>query len=239
MSKATEGPSAPTGARASIFERLAAPFPPERVSWRVGSANAEKNRGLALAYIDARDVMARFDEVCGPARWQLRYIAMSNGTSCCEVGIKIGAEWVWKADGAGATDYEAEKGAYSDAFKRAAVNWGVGRYLYDIASPWVAIEQRGRTYVIRRDESARLVALLKHHGEPERMSAAAARRSGGYPRVEKAIRNAKSLKALEALWKREQPTIKAWPQAWVEHITEEKDTRKLSANGTLDALHHS
>ena len=53
-----------------------------------------------------------------------------------------------KSDGAGETDYEGEKGSYSDSFKRACVKWGVGRYLYDLDSPWVAVEQRGRTYVI-------------------------------------------------------------------------------------------
>jgi hypothetical protein len=53
--------------------------------------------------------------------------------------------WIWKADGAGATDVEGEKGMLSDALKRAAVRWGVGRYLYEMNSPWVAIVQRGKS----------------------------------------------------------------------------------------------
>ena len=224
-----------------IFASLAAPFPPERVSWRVGSTNAEKTRGLALAYISARDVMARLDDVCGPAGWSRRYVPMSNGTTCCELGLRIDGEWVWKSDGPGATDYEAEKGAYSDAFKRAAVNWGVGRYLYDLVSPWVAVEQRGRSYVIRKDESARLVALLKAICDAKTMSKAAVRRSGGYPRLERAIRAAKTLKALQVLWEREQGTIALWPEDWREHITAEKDIRKalLSPNGTRAMLENS
>jgi hypothetical protein len=135
---------------------LSAPFPPDKISWRVGSTNKDKTKGMALAYIDARDVMDRLDEVCGPAGWQCSY-PHANGKTVCSIGIKIGDEWVWKANGAGDTDIEAEKGALSDAFKRAAVCWGIGRYLYDMDSPWVAIEPMGRSYKIADHEKARLL----------------------------------------------------------------------------------
>jgi len=69
-------------------------------------------------------------------------------------------EWIWKADGAGDTDVEAEKGAISDAFKRAAVKWGVGRYLYDLDSPWVALEPSGRSFKIAAHEYTRLEGIL-------------------------------------------------------------------------------
>jgi hypothetical protein len=55
---------------------------------------------------------------------------------------------------------EAEKGAISDAFKRAAVMWGIGRYLYDLDSPWVQIEPRGRSFTIAPSEHPKLRALL-------------------------------------------------------------------------------
>lgn len=143
----------------SIFDELAAPFPADRVSWRVGSTTGDKTRGMALAYIDARDVMDRLDAVVGPDGWQCRY-PHANGKTVCEIGIRLNGEWVWKADGAGDTDYEAEKGALSDAFKRAAVRWGIGRYLYDLDSPWVAVEQKGKTYVIKAEEHVRLRKVL-------------------------------------------------------------------------------
>lgn len=139
--------------------KLKAPFAPDRVSWRIGSTNGEKTKGMALAYLDARDVMERLDEVCGPAGWQCSY-PHANGKTVCAISIKIGDEWISKADGAGDTDVEAEKGALSDAFKRAAVRWGIGRYLYEMPSPWVAIEQRGRSYIIKDSEYARLAAAL-------------------------------------------------------------------------------
>ena len=139
---------------------LRAPFAPERVSWRVGSTNKDKTKGMALAYIDARDVQDRLDEVCGPGNWQCRYSHATDRKTVCEIGVCLDGQWVWKADGAGDTDVEAEKGALSDAFKRAAVRWGIGRYLYDLDSPWVDLEERGRSYVIKPSELSRLAGLL-------------------------------------------------------------------------------
>ena len=142
------------------FARLFAPFPPDRVSWRIGTVSKEKMVGMALAYIDARDVMERLDEVCGPAGWQCSY-PHANGKTVCRIEIKIGGEWVGKEDGAGDTDVEAEKGALSDAFKRAAVRWGIGRYLYDLPSPWVQVEAAGKSYRITEAGFQKLEALLK------------------------------------------------------------------------------
>jgi hypothetical protein len=137
-----------------MFEKLKAPFPPEKISWRVGSTNkkawerdnAKRKTGIALAYIDARDVMERLDEVCGPQAWQALY-PHANGKTSCKIGINIEPpsnhpEWVWKENGAGDSDVEAEKGAFSDAFKRAAVLWGIGRYLYDMPNIWVDLDDR-------------------------------------------------------------------------------------------------
>jgi hypothetical protein len=143
----------------TIFDQLKAPFPPDRISWRVGATNKDKTKGMALAYIDSRDVQDRFDAACGPGGWQCRY-PHANTKTVCEIGVKVGDEWIWKADGAGDSDVEAEKGALSDAFKRAAVKWGVGRYLYDVASPWIEIEAYGKSYKIKDGEYAKLTATL-------------------------------------------------------------------------------
>ena len=127
----------------TLFEQLSTPFPVDRVSWRVGSMNKEKTKCIPLAYIDARDVMDRLDQVVGPNNWQNKYTHTSDKT-VCDIALRIEGEWVWKADGAGDSDIEAEKGALSDAFKRAAVRWGIGRYLYDVKTPWVAVEDGKR-----------------------------------------------------------------------------------------------
>jgi hypothetical protein len=119
--------------------RLYAEFPRKAISWRAQSLTRDGSKAMALAYIDARDVMDRLDTVVGPSNWQRNYTHAEKKT-ICSIGIKIDGEWVWKSDGAGDSDVEAEKGAISDAFKRAAVNWGIARYLYNMPSPWVPCE---------------------------------------------------------------------------------------------------
>ena len=125
----------------NILLKLAEDFPKSQVSWRLNSKTAIKgNSGetysLALAYIDARDVMDRLDTVVGASSWQDKYM-IESGRTICSIGILVNGTWVWKTDGCGDTDVEADKGAMSDAFKRAAVKWGIGRYLYDIKKVYV------------------------------------------------------------------------------------------------------
>jgi hypothetical protein len=127
----------------TITQQLKEPFDPKSLHWRVGSTNAKKlgckpweaTSGIALAYIDARDVMKRLDDVCGD-NWQVRY----PFKGCCEIGLKIGGEWLWRSNVAGETQVEGEKGQGSDSFKRAGVLWGVGRYLYYLPTVWSVLK---------------------------------------------------------------------------------------------------
>src|ERR1700728_1596402 len=143
-----------------IFDELCEPFPIEYIEWRIGSTNSEKTKGLALCYVDARAVMDRLDSVCGPDGWQCNYTAAPGTAIICNIGIRMpSGDWVWKSDGAGATDVEGEKGMLSDALKRAAVRWGVGRYLYEMRSPWVDLEAAGNSYRIPESERKKLDAV--------------------------------------------------------------------------------
>ena len=108
-----------------LLVRLKAPFPADKLSWRIGQKNKDKTKAMMLVYIDSRDVQDRLDEVCG-LNWSDSYSEV-RGRLVCSITIN----GVTRTDGAGDTDFEAEKGGLSDAFKRAAVKWGVGRYLYD------------------------------------------------------------------------------------------------------------
>ena len=126
-----------------IFDKLKAPFDPKCIHWRVGATTKDKTKGIALAYINARDAMNSLDDVMG-LNWQCDY----PFEGCCRVGIKVEEEWIWRSNGAGETDVEGEKGRYSDAFKRAAVLWGVGRYLYYLPNNWVPLKPQGRSHVI-------------------------------------------------------------------------------------------
>jgi len=123
-----------------MMKALREPFDAKAIKWRPGSTNKENTRGLALAYIDARDVMGRLDAVCGLGGWQDEYVEVL-GRIVCRIGVKVGDSWVWKSDGAGDTQIEADKGGLSDAFKRAGVKHGVGRYLYYLPAVWCELDQ--------------------------------------------------------------------------------------------------
>ena len=116
---------------------LKAPFAVDKLSWRIGNKTnwdsvnkrpRDPNKPVKanmLVYIDARDVQDRLDEVCG-VHWSNDFKEV-NGRVVCNLTL-----WdVTRSDGAGDTDFEAEKGGLSDAFKRAAVMFGIGRYLYN------------------------------------------------------------------------------------------------------------
>lgn len=131
----------------SIFDNLAAPFPPAQIHWR--SQTLYGSKALALAYLDARDVMDRLDAVCGPDGWQDYYDETPRGRVICRLSVRVGDEWIAKSDAAGDTAVEGEKGGVSDAFKRAAVKWGIGRYLYRTPTVWAPCEVKesgGKNY---------------------------------------------------------------------------------------------
>lgn len=123
----------------NIYEKLKRPFKASKISWRVGATNKDKTKAIALAYIDARDVMERLDEVFG-MNWQCKYSHAENKT-ICELSVLVDGIWITRSNGAGDSDIEAEKGAISDAFKRAGVMFGIGRYLYDLPNEWVEINE--------------------------------------------------------------------------------------------------
>lgn len=130
---------AKTKSTEALLKELKNPFPINLLKWRVGATNKAKTACIALAYIDARDVMKRLDDVCGVDGWQRKTVKYGE-SSGCSIAIKIGDEWVWKDDWADDTKISSIKGGSSDSFKRAAVNWGIGRYLYYLTNQWVSLK---------------------------------------------------------------------------------------------------
>ena len=104
--------------------------------WRVQSFSKNKPACSCVAYIDARDVMDRLDLVCGQGNWTDDYRVI-NGQLFAGIGIFIENQWVWKWDTGTESQTEKEKGIVSDSFKRAAVKWGVGRFLYNLEIKYV------------------------------------------------------------------------------------------------------
>lgn len=132
----------------NLKEQLEKPFLDDELEFRVGATNSDKTKGLALAYIQARAIQNRLDEVVGIENWRVSYKEI-NGGFLAKLELKINNEWIAKEDGANVTDYEAIKGGISSAFKRAASVWGIGRYLYEIESQWLPIEQKGKAYIFK------------------------------------------------------------------------------------------
>ena len=146
----------------TIRRELAQPFAPEDLEWRIQQANKDKTRGMAVAYVTNRAIQDRLDDVVGPENWHNDYKPWhSSGKKESQIcGISIYNEerkdWNTKWDGAEDTDIESIKGGLSDSMKRAAVQWGIGRYLYKMEGVWVNVEARGNSCIILSEERTKL-----------------------------------------------------------------------------------
>jgi hypothetical protein len=101
----------------------------KEVPYKYKPQSIKYGKATMVAYIDARDVQDLLDDVVGPANWQTDFRVI-NENMFAGIGIKTDSGWVWKWDCGVESNVEVEKGEASDAFKRAAVQWGIGRFLY-------------------------------------------------------------------------------------------------------------
>ncbi|WP_337176483.1 Rad52/Rad22 family DNA repair protein [Paludisphaera sp.] len=145
----------------TIFAALAAPFQADEVRTRNQS-------GRELQYVTARTVMNRLDEVLGPENWWDEYTPMANAV-ICKLTVRLpDGSTVTKSDAGGFTttadssDYE--KTGFSDAFKRAAVKFGVARYLYGDGVPNSIREALTRERRERREQQALAAAAVAEAG---------------------------------------------------------------------------
>lgn len=156
-----------------IIRRLTAEFDPSEVKWK--PAMVKGDRCLAMPYVDARLVMDRLDSVVGVMGWKDAYRILKDGCVVCKLSIQIGDKWISKSDVGSPSEQgdfgDRRKAAFSDALKRAAVKFGIGRYLYSMPSQWVDYDAQKkrmvRTPVIpsRFADAGRLVAI---HGRLQR-----------------------------------------------------------------------
>lgn len=180
---------------------LAKEFDRDDVHWRAQTLTKKKDKALALAYIDARHVMTRLDDVCGPDKWQSKFEETAKGRVICSIGIKVGDEWVWKSDGAGSTAVEGDKGGISDALKRAAVHWGIGRYLYDLENVWAPCtlyNDKFSDWVGSPWDHVRVGKRTPQKPAPKKVNAFNADET--YAKIKAAILARDSIESLDALW---------------------------------------
>lgn len=130
-----------------ILERLAAFFPAERIKSFPLIIKNDGSMGMAAFYIDNRGVIERLNETCVWQNVFKKDPRDSLGKSIlCGIKIKIMTpgtdgefiyEWITRWDGADNTDIEGTKGGLSSAQRRAAVQFGIGHYLYEVPGQWL------------------------------------------------------------------------------------------------------
>jgi len=121
----------------SILPALKAKMP---YKWRVQSFSKQKPMATCVAYIDARDVMDRLDEICIYG-WERLHTEFKNHLYAGISIVMPNGEKLTRWDCGVESNTDAEKGEASDSFKRAAVNWGIGRFLYDLGMEYVTANE--------------------------------------------------------------------------------------------------
>lgn len=153
-----------------IQAELAMPFAPEDLEWRLQRVVEAKELGIAVPYVTNRAIMSRLDDVVGPENWYNDFKpwhgAGGKEAQLCGISIRYGDGFITKWDGAEDSDIEPVKGGLSDSMKRAAVQWGIGRVLYNMDVVFVDVEKRGKTWSIKNNQQERLdYAYLKMLGK--------------------------------------------------------------------------
>lgn len=116
---------------AKMFRLLRA----DEIECRVGQTKAGKGLSLLL-YKDARCDQNILDEKVGPMNWMRKH-ERENANCIVSIYDQDKCEWISKEDTGTESKTEAEKGLASDSFKRACVNWGIGRELYTAPFIWI------------------------------------------------------------------------------------------------------
>lgn len=142
------------------LKRLSDPFNEDEIEWRVGQCGIKNGKPwvMCLAYVQARAIMNRLDEVCGPENWRISYDFIKGEQAITpgvigRLSILIGDRWVTKEDGAEQTDIESFKGGLSSALKRAGSVWGIGRYLYMLESAFGQVDPNGKFWGKTKDNT--------------------------------------------------------------------------------------
>lgn len=135
----------------SLWAQLAAPVPLDAIEWRQDGKPIERDgkfKARFVPYIEAGTVRERLDTVCA-GLWDLHIELLpppvSNATGevkeVCSFKARLTVYGVAREDVGSGDDYKA---AATDAFKRAAVRFGIGHELYSMKGQWVELDGGGK-----------------------------------------------------------------------------------------------
>ena len=220
----------------TIQAELAKPFAPEDLEWRLQRADKDGKWGIAVPFVTNRAIQNRLDEVAGSENWYNEFKPWNGdgkkGAQICGISIHFeGRGFITKWDGAENSDIEPVKGGLSDSMKRAAVQWGIGRVLYNMDAVFVDVEKKGASWVIRKDQQSKLdkayLDMLKKLGQTP------ASAGGIRPQLDApASEEIRSDKTVAAKKQEPQPSAPA-----CEYIVRTMEVQKgMSANSTMLAL---
>ena len=134
-----------------VLGKLKMPTPKSEIKYRVGSIYDKINgKATVLSYVDARYVQDTLDNFVGAENWENRFYE-AKGALFCEITINLGSVKISKSDCGTESDIAPAKGEASDAFKRAAVMFGIGRDLYSAETHFADLEKKGSKWVLPRD----------------------------------------------------------------------------------------
>jgi hypothetical protein len=146
----------------TIRAELAQPFAPEDLEWRLQRADKDGKWGIAVPFVTNRAIQNRLDDVVGPENWYNDFKPWhgdgKKAAQICGISIYFAEHqgFITKWDGAEDSDIEPVKGGLSDSMKRAAVQWGIGRVLYNMNAVFVDVEKKGSSWIIQDGQQSKL-----------------------------------------------------------------------------------
>lgn len=147
---------------------LGASFDIGELKFYPGAKTKDGTKARVFTYIDARAVMDRLDAVVTPAGWQTSYRVLDLAVCAveCQLTVSLAEGMVTKSDVGYPNDpgdakdpgKEPLKAAFSDALKRAAVQFGIGRYIYglELEQDYLPIDEWGKFKVAPRIKGAKV-----------------------------------------------------------------------------------
>ncbi|MGI8748871.1 MAG: Rad52/Rad22 family DNA repair protein, partial [Deinococcus sp.] len=162
------------GLSAAVVKRLRQPFAAEQLRWKIqanpsqGGLRDAQAEALPFAtvvvYVDVRTVTAHLDEVV-PGRWSSEYRLPPVTVGLPALECRLTVCGVTRSDvGTVEPGHKAgsdTKDLYSDALKRAAVQYGVGAFLYRFPGVQAQVERGGQGWFVTREAQAELAVLTR------------------------------------------------------------------------------